>query len=289
MVQRNKLLLLAQLALALVALALLASGISQIRLMPGESINLLGLFSQNMDLTRGGNAGAEFSSDSEWFSTLRQIFWIVIPVVIIYAIISPSYRRRLIRTAITFTILIFAMSRLMDRIAIQEREVEEEGLGQMGLDAPGAVPAPPDYVNNAPEWTYWLVNIALALVIVTALLLVWRRFRPRPDPHTEVIREVERALASLEAGGNVDDIVMQCYVDMTEVLRRDQRMERRQAMTPREFEAQLAQAGFEDEHIRRLTRLFERVRYSTESSGRRDELEALSCLRAIAANYGATT
>jgi hypothetical protein len=52
-------------------------------------------------------------------------------------------------------------------------------------------------------------------------------------------------------------------------------------MTPREFEARLATAGLREDHIQRLTRLFEAVRYGTQSPGKREEREAVDCLTAI--------
>jgi hypothetical protein len=56
-------------------------------------------------------------------------------------------------------------------------------------------------------------------------------------------------------------------------------------MTPREFEQHLAEAGLGDDHIRRLTRLFESVRYGSNIPTKAEEEEALSCLNAIAEAY----
>ena len=57
-------------------------------------------------------------------------------------------------------------------------------------------------------------------------------------------------------------------------------------MTPRDFEAHLASRGFRDEHIGRLTRLFETVRYSSSDPGPEAEAEAIACLTAIVNEYG---
>ena len=66
----------------------------------------------------------------------------------------------------------------------------------------------------------------------------------------------------------------------------DRNVYRHQAMTPRDFEQHLTERGFSDEHIGRLTRLFETVRYSPGEPGPEDETEAKACLTAIVDAYG---
>ena len=56
-------------------------------------------------------------------------------------------------------------------------------------------------------------------------------------------------------------------------------------MTPREFEQYLANSGLADAHIRRLTRLFESVRYGAGPPSNAEEREAMACLNAIAQEY----
>ena len=73
---------------------------------------------------------------------------------------------------------------------------------------------------------------------------------------------------------------------MSEVLQREKHVRRHQGMTVREFAVQLAAAGLADQHIDRLTRLFELVRYSPNTPGERDEREAIDCLHAIVQAYG---
>ena len=89
-----------------------------------------------------------------------------------------------------------------------------------------------------------------------------------------------------QAGGDLRDAVLRCYRDMSRVLGERQGLARAQSATPREFEAQLAAAGLRDEHIRRLTRLFERVRYGARRADAGEEREALACLTAIVQAYG---
>jgi hypothetical protein len=68
-----------------------------------------------------------------------------------------------------------------------------------------------------------------------------------------------------------------------------QNIRRQKAMTPREFEIHLADAGVSSEHVQRLTRLFENVRYGDTTASEREKREALDCLNAIARTYGEST
>ena len=59
-------------------------------------------------------------------------------------------------------------------------------------------------------------------------------------------------------------------------------------LAPREFEGHLGAAGLRDDHIRRLTRLFEAARYGGRGSSERDRREAIDCLAAIVRDHGRT-
>jgi hypothetical protein len=75
---------------------------------------------------------------------------------------------------------------------------------------------------------------------------------------------------------------------MTRVLITQKGIAREAAMTPREFETALAETGLPRESVRRLTRLFEDVRYGTMMPGRREELVAVDCLTDIVEACGDT-
>ncbi|OGF54139.1 MAG: hypothetical protein A2Z21_07130 [Candidatus Fraserbacteria bacterium RBG_16_55_9] len=80
---------------------------------------------------------------------------------------------------------------------------------------------------------------------------------------------------------------MRCYHEMSRILSEHRGIRRKRAMTPREFERHLEQVGLRSEHIRKLTRLFEEVRYgANKKSGEQEEREAVVCLEAIARAYG---
>jgi hypothetical protein len=133
--------------------------------------------------------------------------------------------------------------------------------------------------------------VIMALVIGAAWWLwqVYLRHRSRPDPARLLAREARQAVKTLEAGSDLKDTVTRCYRDMSRVLHEQRGITRQIAMTPREFEIHLAHIGFRDDHIQRLTRLFESVRYGANPVSERDKREAMDCLNAIVSVYGGAT
>ena len=79
---------------------------------------------------------------------------------------------------------------------------------------------------------------------------------------------------------------MRCYWEMSQILSKERNLHRPSGMTVREFEQYLVDYGLRTEHIQRLSRLFEQVRYSRKLASPREEKEAEACLRAIIKAYG---
>jgi len=140
----------------------------------------------------------------------------------------------------------------------------------------GASPAPPPWLTIA------LCGL-LGIVLGIAIARVWRKERPAPAPLAVLAQD---AIASIEAGADLKNVVLRCYADMSELLAEQQGAHRLQTMTAREFEHALAVTGLDDAHIHRLTRLFEAVRYGAAAPGAPEEREAIACLSAIVAVYG---
>lgn len=159
-----------------------------------------------------------------------------------------------------------------------------------GVDAPAAlepeiVPLTPERVTTplgaAPMSIVWLVWIVLTLL--TVLLGVWLVFfrgRPGPAPNP-VLWEAEKALEALKTGGDLRNVILNCYRQMSLTLQKEQGIEREEAMTAREFEAHLTAQGLPPEPVHQLTQLFEAVRYGSGQPGPEDEQRAVHCLEAI--------
>ncbi len=94
-------------------------------------------------------------------------------------------------------------------------------------------------------------------------------------------REAQKTLEELRAGADLREEVIRCYYEMSRILGERQGLRRHQAMTTREFERYLEREGVPGIYIKRLTQLFEMVRYGAKRLGEPEEREAVACLTAI--------
>jgi hypothetical protein len=285
MVKNQRLFLLFFLGLALLALILVASSLPGLRFEAGEPFPLSALL-QPMPMPP-----PQFASPSPTNPAVgiiaRLVVWILLPLSIVYAIVSPEMRREL-RRILPIILLLLILVMMLREPEPREGAIEPAGVANSQA-ADLAQLTPPDYVTDPPAWLLTSLNIIVFIVVAVMAFALWRRFQRRAeDPQARIILEAEKALADLQSGANLKDTIMRCYADMSRVLAESRNVERHRGMTPREFEGYLAALGLRDDHIRRLTRLFEGVRYGPDSPSRREELEAVDCLNAIVNAYGKT-
>lgn len=163
-------------------------------------------------------------------------------------------------------------------LATRPAEVLEEPMPEVPLLETEALPA-------APAWITWLVNFSMTFLllalVVAAAWFFWPR-RPEPSPLADLSHEADAALAALESGGDLRNVVLRCYMEMSRILDESHSIRRAQAMTPREFEGALAQLGLPAAPVAALTRLFEAARYGVGEPDAAEEQEAVLCLTAVA-------
>ena len=273
-------------ALAILALIYLAAALPGMVFEPGEPFPF-SLFSGGFGRAPFGAAAPSGDGNLLRIAAIL-IFWIGLPLSIIYLILSPDARRRFMRLLPTFFLLLFLLYWFSNlEREPREQEVESIGLGQ-GEFAETSLPPVPEFVADPPEWLVFGVNILLTLLFVAVALFLWRFFsrRQQEDTHALIIKEAQRAISDIQAGGDLKNVIIRCYAEMSDLLQKEKHVKRRRGMTAREFESHLAHIGIDDGHINRLTRLFEQVRYSTNTLGPRQEREAVDCLNAIVRAYG---
>lgn len=138
-----------------------------------------------------------------------------------------------------------------------------------------------------PAWGAALVALVLATLVAW---LGWRwAGRSRTAGPTENLAEslsqaAADAAAQLREGAGVAETVLRCWARMVEILSARAGVAAGPPFTPREFAQALANLGFRDPAIRRLTELFEEVRYGRKADEPRRE-EALAALTALQHTY----
>lgn len=281
MLERRKLWMLLLLGIATAALILLSTALTGLELLPGQPFTLSGEPSD-------GTGGSETLPGEEVFVLLFRamiaIFGLLLPVAIIYFIVSPEFRKRVLRSFLPMLPLFLIFYLLMRSSPDFLRRAEE--VQPLESLAEGFPKAPtPEFVATPPQWLVVVANLVLALLIaalvVGAVWLLWRLQRQRVSPLERLAQEAKEAIEAIQAGADLKNTVMRCYYEMSQVLREQRGIRRQRATTPREFEQQLEQLGLPGEHVRQLTRLFEKVRYGAKTVDEDEERQAIACLTVI--------
>ncbi|MDH5507574.1 MAG: DUF4129 domain-containing protein [Anaerolineae bacterium] len=226
------------------------------------------------------------SSDAgKIYGAAASILVLLLPVGLILVLISPEARKRFLQYILAIIpfggtlILIIYMSQAFGFVEdmITDRGPTLPKVDFATGDSPEIIPNAP---SEPPEWfAYTASFIVVAGVLAAGWYLYDRNFRQ--TPLEQIVVEMQEALDQIQAGADLNDTIMQCYYDMASALRKQRGIKRNQAMTPREFEASLAQAGMPRNHIHQLTQLFEGVRYGAKTATQQQEDLAIECLTAI--------
>ena len=267
------------LSITVAAMMLLSAGISGLDLRPGQPFSLA-----RHELANVGRSGAGSETLMTFIRVALVTAGLLLPVALVYLIVSPKARKRLLRDLVTL-LLFFAVYYLL--FSARSDAPVEEGRTAITLPQTQALPAAPaaEFVAAPPQWLVSVASISLALLLaalsVGTVVLILRRRRPSKSPLAQLARDAQGAMDALQAGADLRNTVIRCYRDMSLTLNQQRGIRRHPAMTPREFEHHLRDVGLPGGYVTQITRLFEDVRYGTKVPGQPEERQALLCLRAI--------
>nr|MBN1229385.1 DUF4129 domain-containing protein [Anaerolineae bacterium] len=263
----------------LVTLVVLASGLSDFKIVRSS-------FEPRPLAAPVSAGGADLILFEILLNILFWFFMISIPIGIVLLIISKDARktfaRNIIFMLIAVGILLLAMSGSNELIE-EEEETEEPVDPEIvpSVNLPVSPTSETDPVDP-PRWVVWALSVGVVVITASGILWLVTGQRSEEESDLEMLAaEAQTAIDDILAGGDVKDAILRCYYDMIRTLRETQRIKRDAGMTPREFEQRLIEAGLPAPHVERLTRLFEMVRYGLHTPDRVQEEEAISCLTAI--------
>jgi hypothetical protein len=269
--------------LSLVTLVLLASGLHDVEFRDGRALGRVESETVRFSVDRAIQA---ISDVPVW---KQVVFWVMLflLVLLVSSILSPELRKRLIRSFVGFALTFWAILYLMENNLLTLPDFTQR-LGQNGANAAEeSLPVPAFTPPNLPAWMNFLISLGVVLAILALTWglvrwwrrLSWLRFRSRSlDDLADI---AQSSLNELAAGRDWGDVIVNCYARMNEAVSRRRGLNRNEAMTPAEFARRLEQAGLPGDPVRRLTRLFESVRYGAKKSSQNEIDEAVSCLTAI--------
>ncbi|MBW2624277.1 MAG: DUF4129 domain-containing protein, partial [Deltaproteobacteria bacterium] len=196
---------------------------------------------------------------------------------IIYGLRYPDVRRRFLRMLI-FSLIIFSVANYLQKREFSVKIPARKFGFNLGEQLPATVE---QYIPDPPQWLVLIASFLISAFILGVGIFIWRRLRGQSSPLEQVAEEARKTIDEIRSGLDLKEGIFRCYYEMTRVLSEERGLKRRRAMTTREFEKQLEEAGLPGGHVKRLTRLFEQVRYGSQHLGEREEREALDCLTAI--------
>lgn len=285
--QTSPLSLLATGVLVLVLIVVLSSVLPRLELAGGEQTGLVTLLMNTF--ARPGYS--PWASDSAAAARLPRyvmpLFWGALAVAAIYAAVSPAYRKAMLTAVVTILLVAYVLFRIRENQAMQELETTGamQGLGDMdtGTNLP-PMPETPGYIDNAPGWLPWLLAIPIGGLVAGILYGLWLRYRRTDGMRDQMVQQAAAAIEELDAGYDIADTIMRCYISMIRNFEQSRRVRRSAAMTSREFAGHLQKAGLYTVHVEQLSRLFERVRFGEKPSSPREREQAGDCLRRIIAD-----
>ena len=275
-VQNKKLITFLLLVGALVSLIFLSASLSNLQLHSGTPFP-----------GRGGS-GDDIHSVVSIFSTqvysvpllpgiLAFIFLVTmfyVPVRLLsYANLRAIFRELLI--VVTLLILIY----LLPDVTPNQPTYVPNGSSEVTTVPSLEYPTTP--LGQPPRILILFVIFIMVLGIGLLVFVTVRRRWNTPKIEIELLKQAEDAVDALQAGMDLRNVIIRCYLQMTFAIQEAQRIERNETMTAREFEDWLEQKGFPTMPLHQLTSLFERVRYSEQLTSIEDEKIATDSLNEI--------
>jgi hypothetical protein len=203
-------------------------------------------------------------------------------------IVMPAKQRRRFVAAMGVILLLLAIVMVLinmgDHAPVIPEPQDLTPVAELGEEDEGQTPMPTVIPSEFIEpqidpWIAYVVALGICMIAgLAAWLLLIRRKRSKM-PSLESI--AQDAIDDLQAGKDWGETVEDAYLRMVETVHKRRGLNRRSDITPAEFAVILVKIGLPAQPVRRLTALFERVRYGGRSSTREDVEEAVDCLTEI--------
>jgi len=225
-----------------------------------------------------------------WNGLIYLIYIAVALLVVLFFLLPPDQKKKLLlglaRLAIIGLLIFILFSRLGPGQTPGPRQNPTDQFYRIRTPGPTATPPPgnPPAVYTPPgipPWTSYLVTLLILVVIAGGWgWMVWRTRKNRA-PYQELAEIARSALAEIDEGKDWGNAILNAYHRMNHAVGMWHGIHRQAGMTPAEFADFLSAAQLPSEAVRRLTLLFEQVRYGSKRSTQAEIQEAVECLTAI--------
>jgi hypothetical protein len=291
MTTKRKGLILLLLVLVLAAVVALAAGLPRLRFNEGQVFTLPPEAEQLAEQIEDDQA------QSVGILTLRAVMLVLLVGYLAYILVSlltKHGRRRVVNELIRIGIILLFLALVNQRSEeILEPPVDSTEAPEVAVELPLPSSGALETTIIEPDLPTWA---PAGVLVVGALLLaglagaaVWWWFGPHQraeaqaeEAQLQIAKQAGLAAQQIEAGQEVQDVILRTYYRMEKILKEERGLERPRNMTPAEFAESLGRYGLPRGAITDLTNLFEAVRYGSQQLGPELEQRALNAFRAIA-------
>lgn len=215
------------------------------------------------------------------------ILVVLLPMSIVYFIISKEARKRILRSVVFLTLSVYALFIILQNLENFQQMDFFQNLFQNGESSQTTAGELNDLANSEPSI---LVTIFAAffvtLTIFSMVYWLYQRAQAANPPIDDINTTIGTAIQEIKANHDIRNVVIRCYSDLQRIIEKAHGQARKSSMTPREFHNHLLGYGIRHESIINLTRLFEKARYSQGMTTERDETEAIGHLDKIRKDIG---
>ena len=276
--RRERSLLLGIVIVTLLAVTVLASGLSSVEVQSSRQFSL-DSFQQAADLANLSVSSSAISAFAFLAGLIRVVLLVLLPFSIYYFVKSSNARKRTLIQVLYlagFTYVILTLSKSLGR--------QPGELAPLPFPEDGSPLVAPETVGGATEIPGWVpiaASIAIAILLVLAAIFAYRRFLMSKRSERPVASDARRALDALDRGVELESVIFRAYHQLCVTSADRLGVRRHRDMTPTEYENILGRSGVPTSPLERLTRLFEKARYGSVALDENDEREAVSALKLI--------
>lgn len=262
---------------ALISLILLSGSLSNLKLHAGTPF-------PSVDSYYADRQATTPQIQTYSFSALPRLFGLILQLLIIYVLLRLitfvnlkwllPWLLRLILGLTALFILLLILSYL---------NFGKTGAPEWILDI---APSPSAGISTTPlerppSALIWFVAIGFTIAIGLLILKIFAKRAQRSQLEDPLMQQAKNAMQALLAGKEFENIIIQCYLQMTNALQEEFGIERGYQMTTREFQDWLEFKGLPRIPVQNLTKLFEKVRYGKQHFDQLDQKIALDSLGEI--------
>jgi hypothetical protein len=271
--------------LALLMLVFLAAGLDNLHFQPGRP------FTQGKTITFQisiEKISDEIASIPVW----KQVVFVLLVfllVVIVVAVIPSKWRKKFLKYFLRYALIVLLLFFIVKNFRVLLPALNLAG-AQASKNIPPNTSETPQSVfipPQIPSVIMYLISLGVvaALALVVFLISRWwmqnQGFRKKPLSLEGLAQVARSSLADISSGRNWENVIINCYARMSDVVSKQRGLHRRMDLTASEFALRLENSGLPGEAVRRLTRLFEAVRYGVRRASQEEKAEAIACLTSV--------